>query len=515
MPSGLLIDPVGQTVVVTVTSAGAGATVPIYSDINAVNSAANPLTITSPTVIWVKGTVNALISLKISGVERATSSGAALPFTFEDGSVGSTAPVSASVPFPVSGVVVPTGWGSFIAPKLAAAKAGTALASVAVVGDSISQGLFTSDPYTKAWPALFAADLQAKYGSGGSGFAGVNLARGAFTEEGNNTKLNGYATGLLVDAAATWTTFDGAASTSVPSLYQCGVCSNFPGLGSFGMCDGPGATLICNTTNHNTAGAYNTGTLTFNRVRGTTVKVAYNNNSAQAFTVKVDGTTVGTVTPTSTATVAVATFTGQTNASHTVVITPSAAGLVAIYGVWGTNASGVVVNNYSRWGFSSGAFAPDVTTYGHPSDWSGGSSDPFPCDLLIYSMGLNDYFYQVPPQLFGRNMTRALRAIKGGTAKAGALDVLVVMNHQGSFASGDDYGAYVALAQDIAANFGAAYVDLWTIYRNNYTYAQPLNFFGDGTADGLPGTAIHPGDTGHALSYAAIKSNVLTPAGLV
>lgn len=87
MPNGLLINNAGETVVVTITSP-TGATIQLYSDSNATVTAANPLTISAPTKVFVRETVQAQISLQVNGVEYATASGTTLSYTFEDGSVG-------------------------------------------------------------------------------------------------------------------------------------------------------------------------------------------------------------------------------------------------------------------------------------------------------------------------------------------------------------------------------------------------------------------------------------------
>lgn len=96
MPNGLIIDPAGETVVVSITSAGGGNALTLYSDANATTATTNPLTITTVTTVYVRETVNALVSLKIGGVEFATLSGSSLAYTFEDGSVGSCGVVKRS-----------------------------------------------------------------------------------------------------------------------------------------------------------------------------------------------------------------------------------------------------------------------------------------------------------------------------------------------------------------------------------------------------------------------------------
>lgn len=66
--------------------------------------------------------------------------------------------------------------------------------------------------------------------------------------------------------------------------------------------------------------------------------------------------------------------------------------------------------------------------------------------------------------------------------------------------SGPLYSRFVNAARSVAEDYGAALVDFWTIGRNSYAYWNGLQFFGDGTNDGLPGAdPVHPSNLGHAF----------------
>jgi hypothetical protein len=70
---------------------------------------------------------------------------------------------------PDYGIYMPRRWPRFFQAKLDAG----GLAKVALVGDSIMRGYWSSNLDTKGWAGLLRAELQAKYGDGGSGFKGM------------------------------------------------------------------------------------------------------------------------------------------------------------------------------------------------------------------------------------------------------------------------------------------------------------------------------------------------------
>lgn len=401
------------------------------------------------------------------------------------------------------GIWAPAGWGYNM--RAALALAGSARAVVGVMGDSIPQGIFTSAPRAKSVPALFAADLIARWGDGGSGFLSSSLTRNAVYESTN--PVTAYAAGTLVDATGTWTAFTGTSS----SIYRLGTDA------TSGFNDGPSSSLLANTASNAAAGPYNAGTLTFNKIRGTKVRVAYNNNTAQAFTVIIDGGAPQTVNPTSTATIATVEYTVAAG-DHTVVITPSSTvSFVGIYGVWGYNATGALVNNYSRWGATAGAFAPASSPYGHPSDWSGGPSDPNPAHLLIYTLGGNDASASVSVDTYISKLRTTLARIRESAARSGAVDLLLLAPHLGpTFDPAFVYASYINRLRGVAEAYGAALVNLWAIYRNNWTYANSLGYWSAADATGNAGSdQAHPSDVGNADAYARIKSGLLLPAGLL
>src|SRR5581483_6129629 len=65
---------------------------------------------------------------------------------------------------------LPPNWGQYWTPKLQAAQAGQGKATVAIVGDRITQGWRCSDNESKSYVSLTKAYLQSRYGDGGGGF---------------------------------------------------------------------------------------------------------------------------------------------------------------------------------------------------------------------------------------------------------------------------------------------------------------------------------------------------------
>ncbi len=259
-----------------------------------------------------------------------------------------------------TGIYVPGDWGANWRAKLAAAKAGTGLAKLGVRGDSVSFGAFCANPVTKSYPGLLAASLQARYGDGGSGFKGAHMT---------SAYLNATTT---PQAAAAWIA-SGSAIVTAGGPYTNGTDQ------------GPGAIRIGSTTSGDTL------TTTF---RGTTLKIytRVNNGTSAPWTYSIDGGAPVSITDTSTNAyneVKVTTVTGLSAGNHTVVITHGAGTAnLAFLGIEGSNASGVLVNNFASSGAGSDRYAINTADPMNPGIWSGGSSNPV--DLLIYALGAND-----------------------------------------------------------------------------------------------------------------------------
>lgn len=358
------------------------------------------------------------------------------------------------------GFYVPAGWGSWW--KAARAAAGSSLARVAVVGDSITQGFHCSDLRTKSWPSLLRSSLQTAYGDGGSGYFTTGNTIPAFSTI-NTWPSNNYAT-----VTGTWAVKGGT--------------------------EGPGSTSIFN---QNSAGS----TVTFPEVKGSVIVVWYMTDPAfpGSFSVTIDGVAQGTQPSNAQAAAVRAQVYNVSAGTHTVVVTTiGATGLTCIFGVTGLNSSGVVLHNYGFNGRKSADFSLAAPTYGAPQSYSGGSGNP--ADLLIYALGVNDANTSVAVDTYLSNIRRHLDSVRGLGSMHGKVDVLFLMQHIGTFdASGTPlYHRYMQQIRGMAEAYGAAVVDMWARYYNNWDLAADSGYWGDGTSSGLAGTnTVHPSDAGH------------------
>lgn len=435
-----------------------------------------------------------------------------------------------------TGIYVPGDWGANWRAKLAAAKAGTGLAKIAVKGDSISFGAFVSNLDTKSYAGLLATSLQALYGDGGSGFKGAHRT----------------------------TTFAGivAPSQAITAWTAAGnIITQTGGALTSGTDQGPGSIRVGSTT------AGDTLTATF---RGTTLKIytRVNNGTSAPWTYSIDGGSAVSVTDTSTNAfneVAVKTITGLSAGSHTVVITHgSGSANLAFFGIEGSNASGVLVNNYASSGAPSDRYAINAADPINPGTWSGGSMNP--CDLLIYALGANDvnasgyttatgitlgasavatattlttsaYLapgqYQIDSEMVyviaSNGTTATLKyALTAGHSSGASIKVplinpdswltsaarnfsdlrntnanaelLILLPHIGNFDGLQNWAVITQRARALAEAYGAALVDVWPMGRNSWSYWNTLGRWGNGAATtaGSAGTDnIHPSDAGH------------------
>lgn len=412
---------------------------------------------------------------------------------------------SSSVP----GVYLPKGWGDKWKAKLALAGAGQSLARIAWVGDSVLAGAWCSDLENKNLPGLINAQLQAKYGDGGSGYSSswrtdLILANAGYTPLGRWT------------LAGTW-----AANPSV--------------------LDGPGG-------NHIRAGSANATATKV--VRGTTVIVTlFSGNSASfgSYTVTIDGVVQGSAVSTNTGTQGIIrrTFTGLSAGNHTVVVTATDANGSTTYlflcGIEAVNASGVVTHNYARGSYPSQVFnnvsgasyvytdgstfgGASVGSFGAAGHWSGGRKNP--ADLVVWGLGLNDSRFGlggstiVTPDAFASNLERFLAGVRDGDGTNydslnPDTEIMLMAPHAGSptFQGGTVryYANYCEQMRAMAEVYGCAFINVWQMAGNNYKAWLDAGYFGT-NANGLGGAgtdAVHPSDAGFAQMAAMVSPYIV------
>ena len=373
------------------------------------------------------------------------------------------------------GYYVPPGWGQFWKAKRDAA--GSALATVAAVGSSSTQGLYSSNLLTAPFVSRIMTSLQSTYGDGGSGYFGT-VRSVAFM--GSSTTANAWAalSGNFCSVTGTW---------SVGNPY------------------GPGANYLFTSTNGNT--------ITF-QVRGTKIRVYTLSGAGRVnWTYSIDGGSAVSVSDSGTAgsTIQVTTITGLSSGSHTIVITHNGTtgNFLSVCGVTGENATGVVVNNFGISGAGSSYFTDFSDNYG-AGRWSGGPD--YPADLVIYAAGANDANGGLSGDTWAANLRQFLQGVKDGTsvgsvAATGTTDVLILMQHIGQYdATNLKWQDYAARGRTIAEAYGAAFVDMWPLGRNSWNYWNSLGYWGNSAASGgVAGTdVIHMSDAGHTAVANAI-----------
>ncbi|RPE39734.1 lysophospholipase L1-like esterase [Streptomyces sp. Ag109_O5-1] len=373
------------------------------------------------------------------------------------------------------GFYVPPAWGQFWRAKRDAA--GTGLATVAAVGSSSTQGLYSSNLLTAPFASKIMTSLQSSYGDGGSGY--FSTAR-SLTFMGASTTANAWAalSGNFASVTGSW---------SVGNIY------------------GPGANYLFSSTNGNS--------ITF-QTRGTKIRVYTLSGAGRVnWTYSVDGGSAVSVTDSGTAgsTIQVTAISGLSSSTHTITITHNGTtgNYLSVCGVTGENATGVVVNNYGISGASSSTFTDFTNNYG-AGRWCGGPD--YPADLVIYAAGANDANAGMSGDTWAANLRQFLAGVRdgtsvGGTAATGTTDVLVVMQHIGSYDTTNlKWQDYTARGRDIADAYGAAFVDMWPMGRNSWNYWNSLGYWGNsGATGGVAGTdTIHMSDAGHAAIANAI-----------
>ncbi|WP_217545560.1 hypothetical protein [Streptomyces sp. GbtcB6] len=383
---------------------------------------------------------------------------------------GAYAPASSSA-VEGKGLYVRPGWGSFWRAARAAAGTGSR-ATIAVVGGSSTVGFFASDLVTKNWPALLAASLQTAYGDGGSGYRSALFSANGIAGSDATAITAWTATGSLVVQSGTWTTGGYAA--------------------------GPGWGYTYASTN----GAY----LTFT-VRGTSA-VIYTlgaDGSRPSWAYSVDGGSETTVTDTATTGLAVLTrtITGLSAGSHTIKIrhAGTTGQYLSVLGVAGTNAGGVVLNNYG----AKNAIAADYNATLR-AGWNGGPNTT--ADLLIYTASPEDVINGISADDWAAQVRQHLATMRDGGTLTGATDVVLVLPHIGTAdALGWRYQDFADRALSLALAHEAALVNLWALGRNSWNYWNGLGYWANTATPGAAGTdAVHMSDAGHAYVASVISA---------
>lgn len=218
-----------------------------------------------------------------------------------------------------TGLYTPSNWGQYWLPALAAAKAGSGLARVSVMGSSTAMGYYSSDLRATSWVERMRASLIAYSSNGGSGFEGMQRS---------DTFISGAPSGAYNRYKAIGNTWSQVNSWSTPTFWRG------PALGY--LLGGGGTSTV---------------TIPFT---GAALTVWYFDNGSP-WTYSIDGGLPTTVTPGSSLAPSTVHASAGSSGSHTVTIASGASG-VWLIGVRGCNTTGVVVDNYAIAGMQSGGW---------------------------------------------------------------------------------------------------------------------------------------------------------------
>jgi hypothetical protein len=365
---------------------------------------------------------------------------------------------------------VPPFWGEhwYSARRQASAR----LVRVGILSASIAVGEISSNWRTKGWPALLAADLQAKYGDGGSGWISPAWSTIWATAAG----------GGQVTRSGNWTRVENEGGITKDSIRP--------------TASGNGATM----------------TFPF---RGTTLDIFTKTNPTYGrVDYRIDGATAVQIPLNEAVAIKTTTVTGLAPGNHTVQLI-AAAGDSRIFGVRGRNATGVIVDNISSSGqklihqatATTGITDPEATSTTKPvAQATLDTLGPF--DVIIVGLGPNDAIFDEANTLQD-SLWDALdiihdAVVENGPSLARPPELVTAIEHIGTadtlpaFALlKRDWTQIVSVLRDWSDAVGAAVVDHWAQGRHSWSYWQNKTYWGNANTD-----AVHPNDAGHA-AYAA------------
>lgn len=354
----------------------------------------------------------------------------------------------------VAGYSVPNGWGEIYLPKMRSGN----LSVLTAVGDSVDAG-YNANTRDQGYLGKIVKDLQFAYGDGGSGVFGTE----------RSDVLSATNAGYTDRIVTTGTWISGA------------------------NVSGPGGYSILSAVTDSTATLH---------VRGSKIRILWwRNTGLGTFSYKIDGSSPVEVVTEGASGVGI-TEVDVSSGDHTVVLTKTATntGPIGIWDVWAGETDGVRLNNYAAPGADSSLVGASYTY----SDYSGGVLDPDTPDLVIVGFGPNDASGSVTPDSLSQNIGNYLNKI----LEKQPTDILFVIKHVGKHdSSPPKYPAIAARYRELADIYNAAYVDIWTLFSNNWRSMNEIQGWGNTTTPGIPGDeTIHLSNIGHAA-----QANLIYP----
>jgi lysophospholipase L1-like esterase len=246
---------------------------------------------------------------------------------------------------------MPDSWGSHWFPALAAAKDGRGTATIAVVGDSVAEGLYASDLSRTSWAELLRTSITGAAASGGSGFQGMSRSE---------TFIDGFPAG----ASTHYKAIPGDAWAQT-GTWRTPTWPYGPGYGAL-VGAASGSTVTASFT-------------------GTELTIDYADRGSD-WSYSVDGRRSTKIIPGTSDAQSSIRVPGLSSGTHQVVITALGTDGPWLEGITGANDRGVRLDNYSIAGLESGSW--NNADSQRSGEFAGGIRNP--ADLIIYTLGGND-----------------------------------------------------------------------------------------------------------------------------
>lgn len=358
---------------------------------------------------------------------------------------------------------------------------------VAALGDSVTQGAFVASLRANSWPAMFAADLQRRYGDGGSGLFSIARSAQVLTAVGMPAAAVTFYAGVADDLAtvgAGWAPQQGGGGAGWQALLSTTVGS----------------------------------TIEFTRVRGSQILVATFGFGASQFILTIDGVAQPATTPGSGAHISVF---NTTPGEHDVLLTNNNVSGLSVYGVAGWYPGpGIRVDNWSTYGQKATSYGNQDT--GKTGAQTGGALAPTPIKAayLLYTLGLNDLNQATAPDTYAQQVLGAINgaitSIAGGTPSL-PIDVHVHMPAVGKFdnAATPNRSNYVGRLLAMCQDYGYVWTDSGAATFESWDYANSLSHWGNSAAPGTVGTdPVHRSPIGAAFDTAIVEQPLKLVGGL-
>lgn len=330
------------------------------------------------------------------------------------------------------------------------------------IGESNTRGEYSSDEVNKSWVGVMKSLLQNEYGNAGEGF--ISIYEGALPSGTKGRWRLGQG----------WSV-SGAARESISNV------------GGFGGCFG--------ISNKNTSSA----TLIFT---GTKVDLLYAKaKDGGTASVTIDGKEVGTINclDESLSFSNMVSYSGLSNAAHTLVITPNTTSNIFIEGaIASSSTTGIEVDKIAISSKVASYFNTTLTK----KVWDV-LKEP---DLVLISFGINESGRGVSVEEYKTNMIGLVTYWQGRGS-----NVCLVVNQKPADSWTKNWPAYVTAMYEIADSYNTGIIDIYKAFFKDYTASQKAGFFGMVPNDYSGGSGVntaHPSDKGYKYIGEVIYINL-------